>query len=403
MDDPASESSDSPVPPASTAAVPPANTAALLFTILESLPCRVCAFDTEGRCVLQNAVAIRDFGSRVGRHLTDVPLPSTAIDRWLAERERALAGEVVWGELEMSLRGETRYYDHAIAPIWSSGQIVGTVGIDIEVTEQRKQESAVRQLHQQLRQRELQIAHLDRLSVMGQMASEVAHELSQPLYAIANFADACLALVNQAGDLPRDDLRRWLEQIAGQARRGGETLRRTTRYVRKGELAREYTDLNDRIRNCLAMLELELSRHGVQVKVELAPAPLWILADSLLIEQVFINLIRNAEEALEQVPFGRRQLTLRSFAHDDTVGAAVIDNGPGIVGVEKSNHVFEPFLTTKPHGTGLGLLICRTTIEAHGGRIWATANPKGGAIFQFTLPHAKPEPAPEPESGPPAI
>ncbi len=389
MDVHTSDTGDSPAPQASTAA--------LLFTILESLPFRVYAFDVEGRCVLQNVVSVRDFGSLVGHSVKEVPVPREAVDRWLAERERALAGEVVWGELEMTLRGEMRIYEYAVAPIWSGSTIAGTVGIDIDVTQQRKTELAVRQLHQQLRQREAQIAHLDRLSTMGQMASELAHELSQPLYAITNFADACLALVHQTGDLPREDLRRWLEQIAGQARRGGDTLRRMTRYVRKGELVRAHTDLNEHIRNCLAMLELELARHGVQIKVELAPTPLWILADALLIEQVLINLIRNAEDAMEQMPFGRRQLTVRSFANEGMVGAAVIDSGPGIVGVEKPNHLFEPYLTTKPHGTGLGLPICRTTIEAHDGRIWAEANPSGGAIFQFLLPLAKPLPEPEPE------
>jgi C4-dicarboxylate-specific signal transduction histidine kinase len=366
---------------------PPANTGALFFAILESLPFRVYAYDLDGRCILQNSVSLRDFGSMVGRHVSEAPLERVAIERWLVERQRALAGEVVWGELQSTIRGDLHIFQYAIAPFWSDGKITGTVGIDIDITDQRRTEKAMQDLRQKLHDREAQLAHLDRVSTLGQMASEVAHELSQPLYAISNFADACLALLQQPGELNRADLKRWLEQIAGQARRGGDCLKRMTRYVRKGELVRERLDLNDRIRDCLAMLQIELSRHQVQVRTELASAPLWTRADALLIEQVLVNLIRNAAQAMDQVPPEQRVLTVSSSAIDGEVGASVSDTGPGLA-TDKPNQLFEPYLTTKPHGTGLGLAICRSTIEAHGGRIWADSIPSGGALFRFTLPAA---------------
>lgn len=375
------------------AAIPrPASTAALLFAILESFPFDVYAVDLNGYCVLQNAVAVRNFGSLVGQSVLQGPLPHHIIERWLSERERALAGEVVWGEQEIPVHDEQRIHQYVIAPIWDDGRrILGTVGINIDVTAQRQTEAALRASNLKLREREAQLAHLDRISTMGQMASELAHELSQPLYAISNFADACLALANQPGELNRADLVRWIEQIAAQARRGGNCIKRITRYVRKGELVRERMDLNDAIRQCLAMLELELARHGVRVVVDLANSPLMTLADPLLIEQVLVNLIRNAEDAMNQVSRQQRILTVRSFAAHGEVGAAVSDTGPGF-GQDQAGQLFEPYHTTKPHGTGLGLAICRTTIEAHGGRIWADDKPQGGAIFQFVLPAATANP-----------
>jgi signal transduction histidine kinase len=220
---------------------------------------------------------------------------------------------------------------------------------------------------------------------MGQMASELAHELSQPLYAINNFAEACVGLVDRPGELDPTELRRWLVQIGQQARRGGDVLRRITQFVRKGELHRQRLDLNQSIRDVLAMLAFELQRHTVEIRLQLATTPLLVQGDALLIEQVLANLIRNAEEAMEMCSPEQRLLTIRTFAEPGGVGVAVSDTGPGLAPTD-ANHLFESYFTTKPHGTGLGLAICRSTVEAHHGRIWATANPGGGATFQFVLP-----------------
>jgi C4-dicarboxylate-specific signal transduction histidine kinase len=251
--------------------------------------------------------------------------------------------------------------------------------VDFDVTE-------LRQAEQALRQREAELAHLDRLSTMGQMSSELAHELSQPLYAIANFADAGLGLVDQPEQLNRGELRRWLEQIGQQARRGGNVLKRITQFVRKGELRRQPLDLNECVRNVAAMLEHELRRRTVEVRIEPLEERAMVFADALLIEQVLVNLIRNAEEAMDAKPADKRSLVIRTFAGEPgLVGIAVGDSGPGVA-AEAANQLFESYFTTKPQGTGLGLAICRSTIEAHGGRIWASNNPSGGATFQFLLP-----------------
>jgi PAS domain S-box-containing protein len=255
---------------------------------------------------------------------------------------------------------------------------------------------------QKLRQREAELAHLDRLTTIGQMASQFAHELSQPLYAITNFADAASDLLSRPEDSDRGELTKWIGQIGNQARRAGEVLRRVTQYVRKGELRFEPLDLNQTVDDVLSMLDFELRRRGVQVQVDLAAGPLSILADALLLEQVLVNLIRNAEEAMDQVPPEQRRLAIRTFREGPTgVGAAVSDTGPGL-GDEPPNHLFESYVTSKSYGTGLGLPICRTTIEAHRGRIWGENNPAGGATFQFVLPTLPPDGTSPAEAASPA-
>ena len=240
--------------------------------------------------------------------------------------------------------------------------------------------------NRKLRQREADLAHAERLSTMGQMASEMAHELNQPLYAIANFAEACRGTLK---DLPagvNPDLRRWIDQIAQQARRAGDVVRRVTHFVRKGELDQSIFDLNQCIRDVAGLLEFGLRSKGVEVRFELDRGPLTVLADRLLIEQVLVNLMRNGIDAMAETELERRKLTIRSFSVSDVeVGVAVKDQGRGLP-PGQADRLFEPYFTTKSDGTGMGLPICRSTIEAHRGKICAKDDPAGGAIFQFVLP-----------------
>jgi two-component system sensor kinase FixL len=265
----------------------------------------------------------------------------------------------------------------------ATGQLMEIVTTARDVTERIE-------TSEKLRTREADLAHLDRLGTMGQMASELAHELNQPLYAIANFADACQTLLEQPAEVNREELQKWLGQISQQARRAGEVVRRISHFVRKGELHEGPLDLNRCIRDVVAMLDFELRRHNVELQLDLTPDLPLILADELLLEQVLVNLIRNAQEAMEGTPIGSRRLVIRSFQEDSSrVGAAVVDSGPGFKdqGLE---HLFDSYYTTKAQGTGMGLAICRSTIEAHRGRIWAANNPHGGATFQFVIPALAP-------------
>lgn len=286
----------------------------------------------------------------------------------ISYRMRRSDGRYVW--LETSGKAVT---DPA------SGDVLEVVATSRDVTD--RIEAA-----RQLRQREAELAHAERLSTMGQMASELAHELNQPLYAINNFAEACLGRLNQQPAGEANELRRWIEQIAQQARRAGDVIRRIGQFVRKGELDRELLDLNRCIRDMSVLLEFGSRGKGIHVAYELAEHLPPVIADRVLIEQVLLNLVRNAAEAMDDTPPSKRRLVIRTFQDaDGCAGVAVSDAGSGVP-ADYVERLFEPYFTTKPDGTGMGLAICRSTIDAHGGRIWASNNPGGGATFQFILP-----------------
>ncbi len=242
--------------------------------------------------------------------------------------------------------------------------------------------------NQKVRQREVALAHSERLATMGQMAAEFAHELNQPLYAICNFSAATQEWLHEQAQAGKNvaEVQRWVEQIAQQSHRAGEMIRRVLQFVRKGKLNRERLDLNAVIRELALLLKFGMRNRSIQVEFELTPGLAPVEADRMLIEQVLVNLVRNAAEAMEATPPEQRRIVVRTFqAEDGMVGVAVSDQGLGLR-QEHIDRLFEPYFTTKKNGSGMGLPICRSTIDAHRGRIWAANNPGGGATFQFTLP-----------------
>ncbi len=288
-------------------------------------------------------------------------------------RIRRADGEYIWIESRGTAVADSQ-----------SGQVTEFISISRDMTEQIEAD-------RQIRLREADLAHAERLSTMGQMASEMAHELNQPLYAIANFAQACLERLQQPPEAANSqaDLRRWVDQIAQQARRAGDVVRRIAQFVRKGELDPELLDLNQRIRDASVLLEFGSRNKGICVEYALAADLPPVFADRLLIEQVLLNLVRNGVESMDETQAPRRRLHIRTFAAETgQVGVAVSDCGRGIA-AEDLDRLFEPYFTTKPDGTGMGLAICRSTIDAHGGRIWGENNLEGGATFQFVLPVAR--------------
>ncbi|WP_425616061.1 PAS domain S-box protein [Anatilimnocola sp. NA78] len=245
-----------------------------------------------------------------------------------------------------------------------------------------------------LRQRETDLAHADRMSTMGQMAAELAHELNQPLYAIANFSSASLGALGQNGAHSDEGIakaRNWLEEIARQSRRAADVIRRINLFVRKGELDPSPFSLSECVRTLEPLLEVAARGHEATIRYELTEPMPAIQADRLLIEQVIVNLVRNAAEAMEDVPAEERSMVLRTYLEDNGVGLSVCDTGPGFR-PDMAEKVFEPYFTTKESGTGMGLAICRSTIEAHHGKIIAESNPEPtitgghGAKFRIWLP-----------------
>jgi two-component system sensor kinase FixL len=222
------------------------------------------------------------------------------------------------------------------------------------------------------------------------MASALAHELNQPLTAIANYLKGSSRLL--AGEaIPRERLQEAVNRAGDQALRAGQIIRRLREFVARGETERRIESLPKLIEEAAALALVGAREHGVQVRFRLNPAVDRVLADRVQIQQVLVNLIRNAVDAMEDAPT-RRLTVAAELVADDMVQVSVADTGPG-VDPEVADQLFQPFVTTKRAGMGVGLSISRTIVESHGGRIGFEPSPGGGTIFGFTLRAVSPEEA----------
>jgi two-component system, LuxR family, sensor histidine kinase DctS len=250
----------------------------------------------------------------------------------------------------------------------------------LDVTERRRAEELARQQQEQLQ-------FTSRLVTMGEMASTLAHELNQPLAAIASYNTGCLNLLARDGFDPQD-IRQALEKLGIQAQRAGRIIRRVHDFVRKSEPKRAPCALSEIADDCIGFVEAEARKRHVHLEAVLPALPP-VLADRLMLEQVLLNLIRNGMEAMAETPQAQRTLRLSAELCDNEVIVAIADNGCGIA-PEIREKLFTAFFSTKPEGMGVGLSICRSIVEFHRGRLWAEENaqsPSGrGTIFRFTLP-----------------
>lgn len=240
---------------------------------------------------------------------------------------------------------------------------------------------------EQARQQLAQLAHVSRLSMAGEMASGLAHELNQPLFAIVNFAEGCIDHL-RSGCERTDEVLAALDDIAKEAERAGQIVHRLRDFVSRREPRFEDKDLNAVVRQAAAFLEADARHAGVSVRMDLAEGPLTTCMDAVQIQQVVLNLLKNSFEAVAHSNCGDRQLAVRTWAEDGQVEFAVVDGGLGLNGAAL-DQVFEPFFTTKPEGMGMGLSISRTIIEAHRGHLWARPNAERGMTFGFTLRREK--------------
>ena len=241
----------------------------------------------------------------------------------------------------------------------------------------------------QARLQELQseLVHVSRLTAMGEMASGLAHELNQPLSAIANYLRGSVRLLDKGDPADTPRLRDALDKAAGQALRAGDVIRRLRDFVGRGEVERRVEALSQMVQEASALALVGAKELGVRVTMGFDPKVDRVLADRVQVQQVVINLIRNAMDAMPVVE--RRELRVTTRDQGDGFTAVLVsDTGPGI-SEEVRERLFQPFTTTKKEGMGVGLSICRTIIEAHGGTIWADSNADGGATFAFTLPRGE--------------
>jgi two-component system sensor kinase FixL len=239
-----------------------------------------------------------------------------------------------------------------------------------------------RQTERRMQDLQSELVHVSRLTAMGEMASALAHELNQPQSAAAKYVRGCVRLLDQT-PLAKDKIRDALNSAADQALRAGQIIRRLRDFVAKGEAERRIESLPQLLEEAGALAMVGAKERGVRLRFELDRSVDLVLADRVQIQQVLLNLLRNAIEAMEHAP--RRELTIASASGTDgTVTLSVTDTGAGIA-PDIAAALFQPFITTKRQGMGVGLSISRTIVESHGGRIWAEPNPDGGAIFRFTL------------------
>jgi two-component system sensor histidine kinase DctS len=355
----------------------------------DSLHTGMRAVDLEGRIVYVNPA----FCNMVGYSAEEILgssgpppwWPPEEHDRIAAGLRAAREGGMARTGLEMKLmrRGGERFdalvYEAPL--IDAEGRQKGWMGSVLDITERKRARELVRQQEEKL-------ATTARLVTMGEMASTIAHELNQPLSAIASYTTGCINLL-EAGAPPGEEMRDALRKTAQQAQRAGRIIQRVHDFVRKSEPTRVRVRVNAVVEEAVGFAEAEARKRRVAIETRLAKDDPEILADPLLLQQVVLNLLRNAMDAMAATPPGRREIRVATDRGADLVTVSISDRGSGIEPGLRAQ-LFEPFFTTKAEGMGMGLNICRSIMELHRGRVWADANPGGGTVFSFSLPADEP-------------
>jgi len=259
------------------------------------------------------------------------------------------------------------------------------VAFVIDMTDRKRAEEKLRASEQRLLDAQMELAHITRVTTLGELTVSIAHEVNQPLAAVVANAEAALRwLRRRTPDV--DAACRSVEWIIDDGNRASEVIRRVRTLAKKSGLEKVPLDINDVVRETIPLVQRELTSHQILLPMELAPALPTILGDRVQLQQVIINLVMNGIEAMQSVADRPRELVIRSRQDEkQQVLVSITDCGVGI-SAENADRLFSAFFTTKSSGMGMGLSICRSIIEAHGGRLWTTANIPHGATFQFTLP-----------------
>ncbi len=356
----------------------------------DSLPAFVAYVDRDLRYRFVNRVAeewhgLSD-GEIVGRRVEEVvghDLYATMEPRI----EQVLAGHTVSFRSEgLYPDGRKRHTDATFVPrLDAAGEdVIGFFSLVRDITSEVQAEQHARRSWEEM-------IHVSRASTMGELAASLAHELNQPLSAILSNSQAGLRFLSQ--ETPDSgDVRDALGDIASDARRAGDVIRHIRKFLRKGELERSAVDINHVVEEVNCLLHSDTIIRDVTVTLELAEGlpPVW--GDAAQLQQVTLNLMMNACQAMSGQETDYRTLVVRTVSEDgSTVEVAVEDSGPGI-DPEFGDQIFEAFVTSRPTGMGLGLSICRSIIEAHGGQLGTTPNPEGGCTFRIVLPAAADRP-----------
>jgi PAS domain S-box-containing protein len=324
----------------------------------------------------QSLEELQNWGTNGTVHHEDLPHVAEVFTR-------AIAAGIPY-QIEQRLRrfdGQYRWFDNRGIPIRDdSGRIVRWY---ILLTDIEDRTRALARLHQM----QSDFAHMNRVSTMGELAASLSHEITQPIASARNNARAAQNFLDmQPSDL--SEVREALACAVGDVDRAGDIIDRIREHMKKAPPRQERFDLNAAINEVIVLARSAILQHGVSVRARLADGLSPVQGDRVQLQQVVLNLVLNAVEAMGSVEEGARELLISTEQDQTGVLVSVRDSGPGI-NPTHLERVFEAFFTTKSSGTGMGLPICRSIIDAHGGRLWAEANEPRGAVFQFTLPSAE--------------
>jgi signal transduction histidine kinase len=289
-------------------------------------------------------------------------------------------------DIEMYFRillpdGTTRYMHSVGHPVFKPfGEVGELVGISMDVTERQLADEE----REKLRQVQADLAHLSRVTTMGELTASLAHEIRQPITAAMTNAKTCLLwLRREQPDM--EEAREAASRMIKDATRAAETINSISSLFKKGAPQRELVDVGELIQEMIVLLRSEANRYSISIRTDLAD--LQIMADRVQLQQVFMNLMLNAVDAMKDVNCAG-ELSIRSQRADDgQLVISISDTGAGLPS-KQADQIFNAFFSTKPQGIGMGLAITRSIVESHGGRLWATANGGRGATFHFTLPSA---------------
>ena len=353
-------------------------------TLLENLPQKIFLKDRNSVYVSCNENFARDFNIKAeeiaGKNDYDF-VPRELAEKYREDDKRIIeSGETKDFEERYFQQGQETIIHTVKTPVKDEqGNVVGILGIFWDITGQK-------QIEQREDERRAELARASRLSLVGEMASSLAHELNQPLCAIASYAQGSLRMM-ESGAWDSNELLDAMRDVAAQAERAGQIIHRMAKLVRQKEPHKSSVNIKDLIQETVSFVDSEAKLRGITIeRVEPSEEMPFVTVDSMGIEQVLLNLLQNAFEAISDMHDGKRQVTIRvSRDTNDAIEVAVSDTGKGLP-MENIDIVFQPFFTTKSKGLGIGLSISRSIVEAHGGRLVAELNPAGGALFRFTLP-----------------
>jgi two-component system sensor kinase FixL len=364
---------------------------ALLRSIVETSPDGLITIDEDGRILSFNPAAQKMFGYEPGDVLGKninclMPSPYREahdgyMERYFKTGERRIIG-IGREVMAQKKNGEIFPIDLAVGEVVLS-DCRRFAGFIRDVSARHAAEQSLNELRSEL-------LHVSRLSELGEMASALAHELNQPLTAIINYLEACRRLLEQKHGAEDEKTTGLMRKASDQAHRAGQIIQQLRKFIAKGETEHQLEDINPVVHEAVELALVGSQKTPVTLTLDLSPDLPGVMIDRVQIQQVVMNLVRNSIEALSEVE--ERVLTIRTLeARNGFLQVDVIDTGPGLA-KEVAERLFQPFVTTKPGGIGIGLSICKSIVDSHGGKLWATANPKGGTAFHIRLPTNRNDP-----------